>query len=131
MNFYAVLGLSCDADDEAIRRAYRILARRYHPDHGLSGSAEKFRQVRQAYEALMNPARRRSYDHSLELAAHRPVIRIESPIAQSSPFYKEDPRVFGRFAPRAESSRFQDSIGFEDVLATCFRSLEDLFYEFG
>lgn len=65
MNFYAVLGIPRDADDETIRGAYRILARRYHPDRGVGSSAEKFRQVNEAYETLIDNRSRNAYDLSL------------------------------------------------------------------
>ena len=65
MNYYVILGIPVDADDEAIRRAFRALARRYHPDVGAGSSAEKFRQVLAAYETLRDPARRLEYDNSL------------------------------------------------------------------
>jgi curved DNA-binding protein CbpA len=52
MNCYSVLGVPSDADSETIRSAFRILARRYHPDSGSGSSAEKFRQIVEAYETL-------------------------------------------------------------------------------
>ena len=85
MNFYAVLGIPRNADDEAIRRAYRILVRRYHPDLGVGSSAERFRQVREAYETLIDPASRRSYDLSLQPAPHHFAVPIEPTVAQSIP----------------------------------------------
>ena len=65
MNLYAVLGISRGADGEDIRTAYHLLARRYHPDMGHGGSAEKFRQITEAYEVLRDPCRREAYDRSL------------------------------------------------------------------
>jgi curved DNA-binding protein CbpA len=69
MNFYAILGITPEADDDAIRIAFRALARRYHPDMGDGSSTEKFRQVTEAYETLIDPQRRRTYDRSI----HRPL----------------------------------------------------------
>jgi curved DNA-binding protein CbpA len=65
MDFYAILGVPRDADEQAIRTAFRILARRYHPDRGAGSSSERFRQVVEAYETLGDPALRRRYDLSL------------------------------------------------------------------
>lgn len=65
MNFYAILGIPADADQETIRMAFRTLARRYHPDMGSGSSPEKFRQIAHAYEILSNPQRRQAYDRSL------------------------------------------------------------------
>lgn len=72
MNYYVVLGVPADADDETIRHAFRLLARRYHPDAGSGSSVEKFRQVFEAYETLRDPARRAFYDDSLRA---KPPIR--------------------------------------------------------
>src|SRR5688572_8105564 len=65
MNYYRTLGIPADADDDTIRRAFRILARRYHPDAGSGSSAVKFRQIFEAYQTLRDPARRAAYDRSL------------------------------------------------------------------
>jgi curved DNA-binding protein CbpA len=63
MNFYIVLGLPTTAD--AIRTAFRTLARRYHRDAGAGSSAHRFREVVEAYETLSDPIRRRRYDETL------------------------------------------------------------------
>ena len=65
MNYYLILGIPVDADAETIRHAFRVLARRYHPDAGSGSSVEKFRQIFEAYETLRDPARRTMYDNSL------------------------------------------------------------------
>ena len=131
MNFYAVLGIPRNADDEAIRHAYRMLVRRYHPDQGSGSSAEKFLQVREAYETLIDPASRRSYDLSLQPTTQRPAVKIEPTMAQPWLLHKEDPGVFGRMAPGVEFTVLQDSSAGEDVFDSWLRSLEDLFNEIG
>jgi curved DNA-binding protein CbpA len=65
MNYYLVLEIPMDADDEMTRRAFRKLARRYHPDAGPGSSADKFREILEAYEVLRDPMRRSAYDASL------------------------------------------------------------------
>ena len=60
-NYYASLGLPAGSDAEEIKRAYRNLARRYHPDSG-SGDVEAFLLVQVAYEVLGDSALRRTYD---------------------------------------------------------------------
>jgi molecular chaperone DnaJ len=60
---YAVLGVDRDADADTIKKAYRRLARQYHPDvNSEPGAAERFKQVSQAYEVLADPDKRRVYD---------------------------------------------------------------------
>jgi curved DNA-binding protein CbpA len=65
MNYYLILGISEHADEDTIRQAFRVLARRYHPDAGSGSSVEKFRQIFEAFETLRDPARRAAYDYSL------------------------------------------------------------------
>jgi molecular chaperone DnaJ len=64
MDFYDLLGVPRDADVERIKRAYRRLARRLHPDinPGDGAAAVRFRAVVEAYETLADPDRRRDYD---------------------------------------------------------------------
>lgn len=62
---YSTLGLDRSAPDELIDKAYRILARRYHPDSGASADAAKFERIQQAYEAISDPVRRATYDASV------------------------------------------------------------------
>lgn len=63
-DFYQVLGLSRSAGADQIKRAYRRLAKRFHPDRnkGNPAATEKFKQVRQAYEILSDPQKRATYD---------------------------------------------------------------------
>ncbi len=65
-DYYALLGLSRGCDEQSIKRAYRSAARRLHPDlpsnRGSREAAREFHQVREAYEVLQDPERRRRYD---------------------------------------------------------------------
>jgi molecular chaperone DnaJ len=130
MNFYAVLGIPHDADDATIRRAYRILVRRYHPDRGAGSSAERFRQVNEAYEILIDPVSRRSYDLSLGWAEAQVPVRIEPMVTPSGLFRHEDVGVFGRFSSAPKPSVFPNSTGFDELLGRSFQLLDDLFFDF-
>src|SRR5687768_2188712 len=78
MNYYVILGIPVDADRQSIRHAFRVLARRFHPDTGAESSVEKFRQIFEAYETLRDPARRAVYDRSLQLRLqHAPRLNVE------------------------------------------------------
>ncbi len=62
-DYYNVLGVARDASQKDIQRAYRKLARKYHPDlNSKSGSEEKFKQANEAYEVLKDPEKRKKYD---------------------------------------------------------------------
>ena len=61
---YAVLGVTPQATDDEIKRAYRQLARECHPDANPDdpGAADRFKEINAAYEAVKDPERRRQYD---------------------------------------------------------------------
>ncbi len=62
-DFYKVLGVARTASADDIKRAYRKLARKYHPDvHKGAGTAEKFQAVGNAYDVLRDPEKRAAYD---------------------------------------------------------------------
>ena len=71
MELYTVLGLSPAASAAEIKRAYRRLSRRYHPDinPGDKAAESLYRRISQAYETLVDPERRRTYDTSGSEAA--------------------------------------------------------------
>ena len=62
-DYYEILGVSRDASKEELKRAYRRLARKYHPDvNKEAGSEERFKEVSRAYEILSEPETRARYD---------------------------------------------------------------------
>lgn len=71
-DYYEVLGVSPDADDKAIKAAYRRLARKYHPDVSKEANAEeKFKTANEAHEVLGDKTRRAEYDQ-LRASGYRP-----------------------------------------------------------
>lgn len=62
-DYYQILGVSRDASAEDIKRAYRRLARKYHPDVSAeAGAEERFKEVAEAYEVLRDAEKRAAYD---------------------------------------------------------------------
>jgi len=68
-DYYATLGVTREATDDDIKKAFRKLARRYHPDvaKDKQTAEEKFKEINEAHEVLSDPVKRRKYD---ELGAH-------------------------------------------------------------
>ncbi len=63
-DYYAVLGVSPDADDKTIKQTYRKLARQYHPDvnPGDATAEDRFKEINEAYQVLGDSEKRREYD---------------------------------------------------------------------
>jgi molecular chaperone DnaJ len=75
-NLYAILGVAPNASDDEIKKVYRSLAMRYHPDRNDAPGAEaRFKAVTKAYEVLADPVKRAEYNQSVN---HRIIIDAEA-----------------------------------------------------
>ena len=61
-NYYAILGVPLDVDDDTLKRVYRQLARRYHPDLAGPEGAVHMKRINRAYDVLSDPEKRLNYD---------------------------------------------------------------------
>ena len=77
-DYYEVLGLNKRADQNAIKKAYRKLAKKYHPDTnaGNADAEEKFKEVTEAYNVLSDEEKRKLYDQFGHAAFDLSLIHI-------------------------------------------------------
>ncbi|GEN71655.1 MULTISPECIES: J domain-containing protein [Chryseobacterium] len=78
-DYYYFLGISPDASEEDIKKAYRKLSLKYHPDKNDNDDffAGRFREIQEAYEILSDSGKRRTYDQNLE--SHQKSFRYNTP----------------------------------------------------
>jgi curved DNA-binding protein len=110
-DYYETLGLARGADAEAVKRAYRKQARKYHPDVSKEPNAEeKFKEVQEAYEVLRDAEKRAAYDQL-------------GPNFRSGQQFRPPPdwaQRFGGAAGQAGGQRFSDLNGFSDFFSSLF-----------
>ncbi|WED43577.1 DnaJ C-terminal domain-containing protein [Legionella cardiaca] len=117
-DYYQIMGLERNASPEDIKRAYRKLARKYHPDVSKEANAEaKFKELGEAYEVLKDPEKRAKYD-------------------QYGKYWKEQGQGYNPQAGRQQYQHYEqeDMAGFEDFLNSIFKERfhqEHAFYDHG
>lgn len=106
-DYYKILEVNKDASFEIIAKVYKILAKKYHPDlqddTNKAESAEKFKEISEAYETLSNEEKRRNYDEQLEAVNQQNSIdisdyenlknycvQLESELNQLKTYYNND-----------------------------------------
>jgi curved DNA-binding protein len=111
-DYYEILGLTRGAEAEEVKRAYRKLARKYHPDVSKEKNAEdRFKEVQEAYEVLRDPEKRAAYDQLGR--GYRTGQQFRPP-----------PDWSQRFG-HTGSQRFSDLNGFSDFFSSLFGGAAD------
>ena len=107
-NYYLALGVSQNASAKEIKAAFRRLARQYHPDLNPNDpvSAEKFKQISQAYDVLSDPGKRRRYDRRIPM--QQPQATSQSGTKPTSPQTAQE--YYDRGTIRAQNKEYYEAI---------------------
>jgi molecular chaperone DnaJ len=124
-DFYAVLGVSADASADDVKKAYRKLARKHHPDANAGDSAaeRRFKEVGEAYNVLSDPEQRKQYDAVRAMARGGARFTSGGPGGGNGGFEDVFSNLFGGGpAPGGGNVRFTTTGGtpgasFEDILS--------------
>ena len=126
MSYYDTLGVSREATQDEIKKAYRNLSKQHHPDRG--GNEEKFKEVAEAYETLSDPNRRRQYDMGgqdsqffRDYSANNPHMDMSDIFNQ---FFGGQNPFNNRRASKGPDRRVQITLSFNDAFFGCKRSLD-------
>lgn len=123
-DYYQILGVSKNANQDEIKRAYRRLAHQYHPDKNSShADGAKFKEINEAYQVLNNPQKRTQYDQFGTVDG----FDWNGFSAQGGPAPGWDFRDFGGFG--RQSSGFSFNFGgvgdiFEDLFSGAFSQIQ-------
>ncbi len=108
-DYYKTLGVARDASADDIKRAYRKLARKYHPDVSKESDAEaRFKEVGEAYEVLKDPEKRASYDQLRESGW------------RGGDQFRPPPGWSGEYRGDTGGGGFEDLGGFSDFFESLF-----------
>ncbi len=136
-DYYEVLGVRKGATEDDIKKAFRGLAKRYHPDFnpGDKDAEERFKKVNEAYEVLSDPKKRQAYDQFGHAGLGRGGpgfggVRVDDFTGVGDLFSDIFDNFFGtssgtrrRGAARGNDLRADVTISFEEAFRGCERSL--------
>lgn len=107
-DYYSVLNILNNSTKEEIIKAFRELAKKYHPDKNSSPSApDKFREIFEAYEILKNDEKRKIYDQYWNATFNRKVANIETDFESE---FKEQKEYAGQTAEKYSKMPYEDFI---------------------
>jgi curved DNA-binding protein len=119
-DYYQIMGVARTATADEIKKSYRRLARKYHPDVSKEKDAEKrFKEVQEAYEVLKDPEKRAAYD---QLGSdYKQGQQFRPPPDWGSGFeFRGGPRQGRARAGASHTEEFEDAEGFSDFFSSLF-----------
>jgi curved DNA-binding protein len=114
VDYYEVLQISPNADQETVHRVYRVQAQRFHPDNLETGSAATFRSIADAYQILSDPQKRADYDIQHRNARHQE--KRELPTANLADEHKKRHEILSILYRKRIAHPDQPAMGLRDLL---------------
>jgi DnaJ-class molecular chaperone len=124
-DYYKVLGVAPTVSQDEIRKAYRLLSKKYHPDlnpHLKSIAEDKMKDIVESYNILNNPTKRKEYDRQPQFLVRRfkKTKRKEGPAdqAKASKFKKEPSlleRILSPFVKKAEDTKSEGAVDYKQA----------------
>lgn len=113
MNPYQILGISPDATDEEVKKAYRTLSKKYHPDANINNEhqaeyTEKFKQVQNAYKTIMDSRKRGFTNQTYGNSSYQ----------QSYQYQGNDQMAFNEAAQYINAGRYQEALNILEQIKT-------------
>ncbi len=134
--YYQVLGVPETADEEQIRKAYRKLAKKYHPDsnQGNAAAEQKFKEISQAYDVLGNPEKKALYDRYGEMGLQEGFDPEQYAAHENDAFGSDWDDIFsglfghGAFRGRTAPAKGRDvqsdlTVSFDEAVLGCDKTL--------
>lgn len=127
MSFYEILGITKNATDEDIKKAYRTNAKKHHPDANLDDpkAADRFKEIQEAYDTLIDPSKRAMYDggQSPRMQFRRKSKKSDAPQPEYS-FETVTEEFFGGSSFRGRNIAVRIEIEFNQIRTGCTKHIK-------